>query len=167
MTRTARRVVRLLLGRSVLSFDSEPGMINELLLLLVSSDAQACTRLGKVGAEFANVRVHFSADEVDLFSSLQRVAGKVMGTVMILSWGMSADFVRLLKSNGESQPIPLIACLPASRRAETDALYDAGANCVVELEDDHAVTHQRLRNILNFWSRSATLPSSARAAQSC
>lgn len=138
-------------------------MTNELVLLLMSSDPFASARLSDVAKEFSRVRVWSTGDIEEFWSSLRDAARDSLG-VMVVCWDASADFVRALKADSLSSPIPVIACLHEAPEAEVDALYDAGANCVVELDGDHSADRTRLRDILEFWSCSATLPRGSRSA---
>jgi hypothetical protein len=130
--------------------------MSDLLLLLISSDAAAVARLASSARDVVGIQICDSPAEADVWDLLRKQTS-LLSRILIMAWGMPAEFVHSLKSNAESNSIPLVACLPPSRHQETDALYDAGANCVINLQDTPE-DHDRLRSILEFWSRSATLP---------
>jgi hypothetical protein len=136
--------------------------MNDLLLLLISSDTAAVSRLASIARELTGIEIRNSPGEADLWSSIHKHA-TLLSRMLILAWGMPPEVVLSLKSNEVSNSIPLVACLPPALHQHVDELYDAGANCVVNLQDTDD-DHERLRSILEFWSRSATLPRSAQAA---
>lgn len=136
--------------------------MNPLLVLVTGSDAAASTCLAAAAEDLANVRIQHFAEAEDFWTFLPGAG--LLGGLMILAWGMPSGFVEAVRSipyNG----IPLVACLPPSGGADVAGLYDAGANCVVELSGDRSEDIRRLRAMLEFWCASATLPRGVRSAR--
>jgi CheY-like chemotaxis protein len=108
-------------------------------------------------------RLHFVVDGEDLMSFLNEQKGTIGSSIIFLDLNMprkdGREALREIKTNLALKKIPVIVFTTSRSKEDIESSYATGANCFISKSNTFPDLVHMLKNAVDFWFETATLPS--------